>query len=166
MTTPQTPNERAPFAPRAAIESPDGTGARWWNQAMEVNAAGISRRRAIALQLGLGGGVLAIAVVGGVIASKSDDDDVESKMDALELQRRTSWNVGDVDRRLTLTDGRANDADGSEIWRTVLLNQRMADGFSTAAEPEDGSPSQLDQVRPVKLVGTPPRASRSRGRTG
>jgi hypothetical protein len=94
---------------------------------MEVNAAGISRRRAIALQLGLGGGVMAIAVVGGVISSKSDDDDVESKMDALELQRRTTWNVGDVDRRLTLTDGRANDADGSEIWRTVLLNQRVAD---------------------------------------
>ncbi len=94
---------------------------------MQVNAAAISRRRAIALQLGLGGGVMAIAVVGGVIANKSDDDDVESKMDALELQRRTSWNVGDVDRRLTLTDGRTNDADGSEIWRTVLLNQRLAD---------------------------------------
>jgi len=121
-----TPINLAPFLPRASIESPDGTGARWWNQAMQVNAAAISRRRAIALQLGLGGGVLAIAVVGGVIASKNDDD-VESKMDALELQRRTTWNVGDVDRRLTLAYGRSNDADDSEIWRTALLNQRLAD---------------------------------------
>lgn len=127
MTTPKTaPDERAPFTPRASIESPDGTGARWWNQAMQVNAAGMSRRRAIALQLGLGGGVLVVGVVGGIIASKSDDD-VESAMDALELQRRTSWNVGDVDRRLTLTDGRTNDADGSEIWRTALVNQRLAE---------------------------------------
>jgi len=121
------PSENDPFIPRVSVDGPGGMGARWWNQALAADAAAkTSRRRA--LQLGIGAGVL---VVGGValVASSQKDDEVDSNMDALELQRRTSWNVGDTDRRLSLADLRTTDADDSEVWRTPLLSGQLADAL-------------------------------------
>lgn len=128
------PGNREPFVPRVSVDGPGGMGARWWNQALDRIDL-ISRRRALALNIVLGGGATAL-FVGGAILSEMDwsDDEVDGSMDALELQRRTSWNVGDTDRRLQLTDTLTNDVDGSVTWQGLLIGGHLADGLAPREE--------------------------------
>jgi len=125
---PEQPEQ--PFLPRASVDGPGGTGARWWNQALD-DSARMSRRRAITW--GAVGGGLALGALA-VGPSLVRDDEVESSMDALELQRRTSWNVGDTNRRLALLYSQTTDADGGSSWETALNGGHLADAFAPNEE--------------------------------
>jgi len=123
------PDKREPFLPRVSADGPGGMGARWWNQSLAQSADEISRRRALAIQLGIGGTVLVAGTIG-IALSERESDEVEGSMDALDLQRRTSWNVGDVDRRLQLTESLLTDVDGSVAWQGALLGGHLADALA------------------------------------
>src|SRR5262249_40611597 len=92
----------------------------------------MSRRRAISWQL-VGGG-LALGALAYVTTRSGSDDDVAGSMDALELQRRTSWNVGDTDRRLDLNYSRTTDVDDGSGWQTAMTDGLLADAFSPNEE--------------------------------
>jgi hypothetical protein len=124
------PGGGQPFVPRVAADAPGGTAARWWNEAL-ADADRISRRRALAWQLGIGG--VAIAGVTGIaVLANRESDEVDGSMDALELQRRTSWNVGDTDRRLQLANLRTTDVDGSVTWQGTLQGGHLAEALAPA----------------------------------
>jgi hypothetical protein len=129
------PRNREPFLPRVSVDGPGGMGARWWNQALDRSDL-ISRRRALALNIGVGGGIAAFMIGGAVLSEINCDnnDEVDGSMDALELQRRTSWNVGDTDRRLQLTDMSTIDVDGSITWKGALIGGHLADALAPGEE--------------------------------
>jgi hypothetical protein len=119
-----------PFVRRVWRDDAGGVGARWWNDAMEVHSAGLREtliaRRGMLVGLGVGGGVLALCALP-IVCDREDDDAVEGSMDALELQRRSGWNVGDVDRSMLLTGTSTIDVDGSDLWRAALADGRLAE---------------------------------------
>jgi hypothetical protein len=122
---------RDPFVRRAWRDDAGGVGTRWWNLAMEARSVRLFEkaiaRRGMLAGLGVGGGVLALSAL--PLFCDREDDAVEGNMDALELQHRTSWNVGDVDRSLVLLDTSAVDVDGSDRWRTALTDGLLAERF-------------------------------------
>ncbi len=124
------------FVRKTHYDRPDLVGARWWNEAMldhlssrrsELSAT----RRAALVQLGWIGGVGALVATPFVCDAISDDDDVESVVDALQLQRRSGWNVGNADRSLVLSSVSPTDIDGHETWRQLLA----AGGLEAALQP-------------------------------
>jgi hypothetical protein len=122
------PGNHEPFLPRVSADGPGGVGARWWNQSLAVSTDQISRRRALTWSLGIGGaGVVGALAIAG---ASSNSDEVDGSMDALELQRQTSWNVGDTDRRLQLADLRTTDVDDSVTWQGALIGGHLADALA------------------------------------
>jgi hypothetical protein len=152
-------DDKAPFVPRVALDGTTGSAARWWNQSL-AESGWISRRRAITLQL-VGGGVAIGTLALAAAWSASSDDDVEGSMDALELQRRTSWNVGDLDRRLELVYSRTTDADDSTSWDQEMRAGHLAAAFApgeerlqpyyapTLFQASDGSPDLRQRLYPI-----------------
>ncbi|HXU03240.1 MAG TPA: hypothetical protein VN903_19875 [Polyangia bacterium] len=125
-----------PFVRVTWLDGPGGEGARWWNQAMDASRAGWladPERRNILLKGLLWGGV----AVGGIAYFKylnsHDDDDgggaIET-VDAIDLQRQTSWDVGDVDRGFTVSDGATKDVADSDRWEMALAGGHLADLFA------------------------------------
>lgn len=104
---------------RFFVEDDELIGARWWNEAFRARAG--VRRRNLVLWVG-GGGALALGVVPAVLRAliDDDDDDMESAVDALELQRQRGWNVGQEGARLTVAGASAVDTDGGGDWRMHL----------------------------------------------
>ena len=82
-----------PFVLRWRGSGPGGEGARWWNEAMRTGAGGPHRRTLLKVALA-GAGFAGFATF---IALAREDDDPVFSMDALELQQREGWNVGQPD---------------------------------------------------------------------
>ncbi|HEX2659222.1 MAG TPA: hypothetical protein VHU40_13155, partial [Polyangia bacterium] len=96
-----------PFVLRWRGNGPGGEGARWWNEAMRTGAGGPHRRTLLKVALA-GAGFAGLATF---IALKRDDDDPVFSMDALELQEREGWNVGQPDTNLTFDGAVTKDID-------------------------------------------------------
>ena len=91
---------RPAFERDVAIAEPGLVGARWWNRALQDEAAAMSRRSAMRNLL-VGAGVLGgVAVCGvGIVASVEPDPERRPES-SLGAQRRYGWNLGARDRAL------------------------------------------------------------------
>jgi len=119
-----------PFVRITWLDGPGGEGARWWNEAMTVSTWTPARRELLA-KLVVGGAV-AVGAIAGLATGRRDDDGVVETLDAVELQRRTSWDVGDVNRGLAVSDGWTKDVDDGDRWQTALVSGHLSELF----EPE------------------------------
>jgi hypothetical protein len=109
----EVPPER-PFARQILIENDLLVGARWWQESLRLRVDPVSRRRALkALALVLGGSAAAFGLVA---ALSSPGEDADVSMDALDLQKREGWNVGQPRGGLRFPSSTALDADGSRSW--------------------------------------------------
>jgi len=106
-----------PFTRKAYVDGDDLVGARWWQETLRLSADPIGRRRALQALALLGGSA---AVLGLVAAFSGSDDHVDISMDALELQKREGWNVGQPGAALRFPSSAGVDADGSRGWADAL----------------------------------------------
>ena len=94
-------DERQPaFERDVAIAEPGLVGARWWNRALQDEAAAMSRRSAMRALLVGAGALGAVAACGvGIVASV--EPDTEQRLQAsLAAQKLYGWNLGSRDRAL------------------------------------------------------------------
>lgn len=127
-----SPPDQDPFARQFWFDGPPGIGSRWWNERMAASNAWQAedpQRREVLAKILLGAGVIGLAMMP-YVCRREDDDGTEQTMDALDLQRRTTWDVGDVDRGLAVSDGWSTDCDGGERWRAALGSGRLAELFA------------------------------------
>jgi len=116
-----------PFVLRWRGSGPAGEGARWWNEALRAGAGGPHRRTLLKVALA-GAGLAGFATI---IALSRDDDDPVFSMDALALQEREGWNVGQPDSSLSfdgvvtkdIDDGLPN-PDNMKTLASLLQPQR------------------------------------------
>jgi hypothetical protein len=106
-----------PFSRQAYVDGDDLVGARWWQETLRLPADPISRRRALQALAVLGGSA---AVLGLIAAFSGSDDQVDISMDALELQKREGWNVGQPGAALRFPASAGVDADGGRGWADTL----------------------------------------------
>lgn len=94
-------DDRKPaFERDVAIAEPGLVGARWWNRALQDEAAAMSRRAAMRNLL-VGAGVLgAVAACGVGIVASVEPDTEEQLRPSLVAQRLYGWNLGARDRAL------------------------------------------------------------------
>jgi hypothetical protein len=130
MTTGSPPQR--PFSRQIYIDGEALVGARWWQESLRQTADPISRRRAIQALAVLGGSA---AVLGLIAAFSGSDDHVDISMDALELQKREGWNVGQPGAALRFPTSAGVDADGSRGWvaRLPALAAELAPAQSSLA---------------------------------
>jgi hypothetical protein len=106
-----------PFTRKVYVDGEDLVGARWWQESQRLSVDPIGRRRALQALAVLGGSA---AVLGLVAAFSGSDDHVDVSMDALQLQRREGWNVGQQGAALRFPPSAGVDADGSRGWTETL----------------------------------------------
>jgi hypothetical protein len=87
-----------------------------------ARAARAQSRRAALRNRAIFGGVSAAVVVGGtsLYYAFKGPDEVDASAEALELQRKEGWDVGEPGGSLAFTDQVAQDADGLDTWRAAL----------------------------------------------
>lgn len=91
---------RPVFERDVAIAEPGLVGARWWNRALQDEAAAMSRRAAMR-NIVVGAGVLgAVAACGAGIMASVEPDTARRPEPALGAQRRYGWNLGARDQSL------------------------------------------------------------------
>src|SRR6187397_2714612 len=94
---------------------------------MEATGAPMSpARRQLLTQIALVGGMAGIGLMIKTCSNRSDDG-IDETLDAVELQRRTSWDFGATGSSLSVSDGWTMDVDGSERWRAALNSGRLAE---------------------------------------
>ena len=106
-----------PFTRKVYLDGEKLVGARWWQESLRLSVDPISRRRALQALAVLGGSA---AVLGLIAAFSGTDDHVDISMDALELQKREGWNVGQQGTALRFPSSAGVDADGSRGWADTL----------------------------------------------
>ena len=114
MTAPPT---QRPFSRKAFVDGDEMVGARWWQESVRLSRTPVSRRRALQALAVLGGSA---AVFGIVAAFTRSHDHVDISMDALDLQKREGWNVGQEGAALRFPASSGTDADGSKSWERTL----------------------------------------------
>lgn len=112
-----SPDSTRRFLIRYATVEDQLVGARWWNQSFAASET-IGRRQ---LAYWVGGGALAL-VLAPFVCSDDDDDEIQTAVDALELQRREGWNVGHTDQRIVIPHGTALDAEGGRDFATTMMS--------------------------------------------
>jgi hypothetical protein len=117
-----------PFLRQTFTDTDLFVGARWWQESMRTSAEPVSRRKVLMALAVLGGSVAAIGLL---LRLATDSDDHDISMDALDLQRREGWNVGQSGGALRFPNPSATDVDGGSSWR---------DGLTTLAR--DLAPAQ------------------------
>jgi len=122
------PPDNDPFVRVTWLDGPGGDAARWWNEAMAASReqwlANPERRQLLVKGLVTAG---VLTVMGVAIVRKVDDDGVVETLDAVELQRRTSWDVGDVNRGLAVSDGWTKDVNDSDRWQAALASGHLSE---------------------------------------
>lgn len=109
-----------PFLRRALLDGEELVGARWWQESLRVQPDPVGRRTALKALLLVGGSAAAFGLIAALSRS---DEEVDVSMDALDLQRREGWNVGQqAALRFPVSTGL--DVEGSRSW---------ADGLTTLA---------------------------------
>jgi hypothetical protein len=90
------------------------------------------RREAISKML-LTAGMLGMAMMPlarFLSCGEEDDDGVDQLMDAIELQRRTTWDFGAVDRGFASSGDWSTDCEGGDRWRAMLGSGQLAAQFA------------------------------------
>lgn len=92
-------------------------GARWWNEAFEQSAS--MPRRSVAFWAAAG---VASLLTLRFACSGEDEDEAEATVlfDAIELQRREGWDVGQSNASLSLASVSPADVGGSQAWQANL----------------------------------------------
>ncbi|WP_437620215.1 hypothetical protein [Sorangium sp. So ce1151] len=111
-----------PFSRKAFINEPGLTGARWWQDELQVDPDPFGRRSALKSMLWIGGGVLSAGLLASLVidVGGGDDLDMQSAVDALELQREEGWDVGAVNKVLDFPGAVSQDARGQTPDVTTL----------------------------------------------
>ena len=127
--------DKDPFLRITWLDGPGGEGARWWNEAMAKTGAWAPRaddpaRREVIAKVLMGAGLVAFGFFRYSGCSGGGDDGVVETLDAIDLQRRTSWDVGDDRRGLTVSDGWTKDVDDSDRWQAALASGHLAELFA------------------------------------
>jgi hypothetical protein len=105
-----------PFSRQALLDGQALVGARWWQESLRLAPDPVGRRHALKALLLVGGSAAAF----GLIATLSrSDDDVDVSMDALDLQRREGWNVGQQ-APLRFPVSAEVDVEGGKAWVDAL----------------------------------------------
>ena len=146
-----------PFTRQAYFDAADLVGARWWQESLRLRPDPVGRRSALKALLIVGGSAAAFGLLAALGRNQRGDDLHDISMDALDLQKREGWNVG---QPATLRFPRWSDvdADGTRDWTASLdvLAAEMAP--SQAALAPDyvptlfqalGAPSLRQEMRPV-----------------
>jgi len=118
-------DDPTPFQRRFFADRDELVAARWWQDVMHDADAGAfympgsasSRRQLLA-----GFGTLAAAIAAMEIVHVLSEDRAGPAVtaDALELQRRSGWNVGAPDQRLPYPSATSGDAEGHNNWRQTV----------------------------------------------
>ena len=145
-----------PFSRQAYFDAGDLVGARWWQESLRLRPDPVGRRTALKALLVVGGsaavfGLIAALEIGG------EDDHRDITMDALDLQKREGWNVGQPPA-LRFARSSAVDAEGKADWADAL------DGLAAGMAPSQAAlapyyvptlfqalsaPSLRQQMKPV-----------------
>jgi hypothetical protein len=146
-----------PFARQAYFDAGDLVGARWWQQSLSVRPDPVGRRTALKALLIAGGSAAAFGLVAALGLDGHDDDLHDVTMDALDLQKREGWNVGQP-AALRFPRSSDVDADGKQDWSDALdaLPAGMAPSQAALAPyyvptlfQALGAPSLRQQMKPV-----------------
>jgi hypothetical protein len=159
-----TDNQPFDFVSRGRFDGPDLVGARWWNQSFEDFAARPNRRTVLGLPLQVFGVGSAIAIGIAFCNVFGDDDEVETSLAALELQKREGWNAGYSSMGLTFPALPASEAMRNSIgmlfapagltgMAQVLLPEPRLRPYAVStlfqALDEPSNTSLRDAIRPV-----------------
>lgn len=122
------PVQKKSFRRVAFVIRDDLLGARWWHEGMQMSTAldPASRRSILKGVLALGG----IAGGAGLIYWLARDDDQQSWVEALAIQRQQGWDVGSTAVRLAYSNASLADADGNPAWQANLT--RLGDALAPA----------------------------------
>jgi len=115
-----------PFSRQAYFEGENLVGARWWQESLRLRPDPVGRRTALKALLVVGGSAAAFGLLA-ALALGGDDDHRDITMDALDLQKREGWNVGQPPA-LRFPRASTVDADGKPDWAAALdgLAREMA----------------------------------------
>ena len=120
-----TESEKKDFVSRAQFDNDDLVGMRWWNESFTSFAGDglLGRRQMLSegmQQLLVAGGIFG-AMSGAFLCTKmnsSDNDDAQLvTYDALDLQRRDGWSVGQPRIPLSFPDSISTDVTGGQAWQ-------------------------------------------------
>lgn len=129
MTDALTPH---PFSRQAYFDAEDLVGARWWQQSLRMAPDPVGRRTALRALLLVGGSAAALGLLAKFGVWGEEDEHRDITMDALDLQRREGWNVGQPPA-LRFSRSTLVDADGTPDWRGAL------DGLAPQMAPAQAS---------------------------
>jgi hypothetical protein len=107
-----------PFSRQAYFEAENLVGARWWQESLRLRPDPVGRRTALKALLVVGGSAAAFGLIA-ALALGDDDDHRDITMDALDLQKREGWNVGQPPA-LRFPRASSVDADGKPDWAAAL----------------------------------------------
>jgi hypothetical protein len=118
---PSLPGAAGPeFTVKASFDEAELVGARWWNdsfQAFTTDRRGFMQYGGVAIALALGGG---LATMVGLKACDDDDDGPAIDFEALALQRKSGWDVGQAQRPLLYERAVQMDARQDTTYRQHL----------------------------------------------
>lgn len=146
-----------PFSRQAYFDAGDLVGARWWQESLRLRPDPVGRRGALKALLLVGGSAAAFGLFAALRFDEHDGDLRDIRMDALELQKREGWNVGQPPS-LRFPRSSDADADGRQDWAGALdtLAAGMAPSQAALAPyyvptlfQALGAPSLRQQMRPV-----------------
>jgi hypothetical protein len=108
-----------PFTRQAYFDAGDLVGARWWQESLRLRPDPVGRRSALKALLIVGGSAAAFGLLAALGRNERGDDLHDVSMDALDLQKREGWNVGQPP---TLRFPRSSevDAEGGRGWTASL----------------------------------------------
>jgi hypothetical protein len=107
MNVPRDPKS---FQRRQFFDQPELVGARWWNEALE-RAPDDSTRRQVMIALAAAGGFAGLVILLNQLPGRRNDE-VQTQMEALALQRREGWDVGEAGTPITIPFASLTDVDG------------------------------------------------------
>ena len=115
-----------PFSRKAYFDGEDLVGARWWQQSLLLRPDPVGRRTALKALLVVGGSAAAFGLVA-ALRLGDEDEHRDITMDALDLQKREGWNVGQPPA-LRFSRPVLVDVGGTADWRSALdgLSAEMA----------------------------------------
>ena len=150
-----------PFNREEILDEPGIIGARWWQRSLAATPDPVTRRSALTTLLVASGAVVAIGMVGAVLAAGSDDDEYRTEQrGALEMQKQYGWSFGAANEHLTFDGASYKPFDRGALARMpsdMRPSSRALAAYyvptlfqSPSALPRSAPPGDTTAVTPLK----------------